>query len=78
MNAMTMASPAQLQPGRGTDGDLMTRHQVAVMFRVTSALVAQWARRGKLTEVRDETGRPRYRRGDIEDLYRRGVWPGTR
>src|SRR5580704_11017865 len=33
MNTMSTASP---------DRDLLSRHQVAVMFRVTSALVAQW------------------------------------
>jgi hypothetical protein len=54
------------------DLDLMSRHQVAVMFRVTSARVAQWARRGRLHEVRDETGRPRYRRTDVEDLFSGG------
>jgi hypothetical protein len=35
MNTTATASP---------DGDLMSRHQVAIMFRVTSARVAQWAR----------------------------------
>ena len=33
MNTTATASP---------DGDLMSRHQVAVMFRVTSARIAQW------------------------------------
>jgi hypothetical protein len=78
MNAMAMAAPAHQDVRRDTGGNLMTRHQVAVMFRVTSALVAQWARRGRLAEVRDETGRPRYRRADVEDLYRSGFGPGTR
>ena len=50
--------------------DLMTRRQVAVLFRVTSASVASWARRGQLPEVRNETGRPRYRRADVEVLFR--------
>jgi predicted site-specific integrase-resolvase len=48
----------------------MTRRQVAALFRVTSAVVATWARRGRLPEVRNETGRPRYRRGDVEALFR--------
>jgi predicted site-specific integrase-resolvase len=56
--------------------DLMTRRQVAVMFRVTSSVVATWARRGRLPEVRNEDGRPRYRRADVEALLRRG--PGRR
>ena len=37
--------------------DLMTRSQVATLFRVTSAAVASWARRGRLPEVRNEAGR---------------------
>ena len=69
MNSTATASP---------DRDLMSRHQVAVMFRVTSALVAQWARRGRLREVRDEAGRPRYRRADVENLFLRGPRTATR
>ena len=33
------------------DEDLMTRRQVAVLFRVTSASVASWARRGQLPDA---------------------------
>jgi predicted site-specific integrase-resolvase len=55
------------------DEDLMTRSQVATLFRVTSAAVASWARRGRLPEVRNEAGRPRYRREDVEALFRSGV-----
>ena len=51
----------------------MTRRQVAAVFRVTSAAVATWARRGRLPEVRDEIGRPRYRREDVEALFRGGA-----
>jgi predicted site-specific integrase-resolvase len=51
----------------------MTRRQVAAVFRVTSAAVATWARRGRLPEVRDEVGRPRYRRADVEELFRGGA-----
>lgn len=54
------------------DEHLMTRKQVACLFRVTSSAVATWARRGRLPEVRDETGRPRYRRTDVEALLRSG------
>jgi Helix-turn-helix domain len=53
--------------------DLMTRSQVATLFRVTSAAVASWARRGRLPEVRNEDGRPRYRRADVEELFRSGM-----
>jgi hypothetical protein len=52
------------------DGDLMTRQQVAYLFRETSAKVATWARRGRLPEVRDGAGKPRYRRADVEALRR--------
>ena len=69
MNTTATASP---------DRDLMSRHQVAVMFRVTSALVAQWARRGRLRELRDEAGRPRYRRADVEGLLLSGSRPAAR
>jgi hypothetical protein len=44
--------------------------QVASLFRVTSAAVATWARRGRLAEVRHESGKPRYRRADVEALLR--------
>jgi len=50
--------------------DLMTRRQVASLFRVTSSAVAGWTRRGRLAEIRDEAGRPRYRRADVEALLR--------
>jgi hypothetical protein len=52
--------------------ELMTRRQVASRFGVTSAAVATWARRGALPEVRDDQGRPRYRRGDVERLHATG------
>jgi len=70
MNMMMM--PAPVPPGCARD-DLMTRRQVALLFRVTSAAVASWARRGRLPEVRDEAGRPRYRRADVETLFRSGT-----
>ena len=56
----------------------MTRRQVASLFGVTSAAVAIWARRGRLPEVRNEAGRPRYRRTDVEELFRNGLRRGTR
>jgi DNA-binding transcriptional MerR regulator len=56
----------------------MSRRQVAYLFRVTSAAVAKWARRGLLPEIRDEDGRPRYRPADVEALRRSGRWRGAR
>ena len=84
MNVMTPASvrpvaqlprpadhrSAAVTAGNRTDEDLMTRRQVAYLFRVTSAAVATWARRGRLPEVRDQGGRPRYRRADVQALLR--------
>ena len=64
--------------GNGVGEDLMTRRQVASLFGVTSAAVASWARRGRLPEVRNEAGRPRYRRADVEALFRSGMRRGAR
>jgi hypothetical protein len=64
MNVMAPTHPA----GLNADADLMTRRQVARLFGVTSAAVATWARRGRLPEVRNEAGRPRYWRADVEEL----------
>jgi predicted site-specific integrase-resolvase len=69
MNVMAPAATT----GNHVGEDLMTRRQVAYLFRVTSSAVAIWARRGRLTEVRNEAGRPRYRRADVEALMRRGL-----
>jgi predicted site-specific integrase-resolvase len=74
---MNMMVPVPASPGCPAE-DLMTRRQVASLFRVTSAAVASWARRGRLPEVRDETGRPRYRRADVEALFRGGTKRRTR
>jgi predicted site-specific integrase-resolvase len=52
------------------DGDLLTRQQVAYLFGETSAKVAMWARRGRLPEVRDGAGKPRYQRADVQALLR--------
>lgn len=71
--AVTVTAAAAVTGGPAGDEDLMTRRQVAVLFRVTSAVVATWARRGRLPEVRNEDGRPRYRRGDVEQLFRSDV-----
>jgi hypothetical protein len=66
-------SAAAAVTGTDTGEDLMTRSQVASLFRVTSAAVASWARRGRLPEVRNEAGRPRYRRADVETLFHSGM-----
>jgi hypothetical protein len=71
--AVTVTAAAAVTGGPAGNEDLMTRRQVAVLFRVTSAVVATWARRGRLPEVRNEDGRPRYRRGDVEQLFRSDV-----
>ena len=65
-------SPQQRSGSRMVD-DVMTRRQVASLFGVTSAAVAIWARRGRLPEIRNEAGRPRYRRADVEALFRTGL-----
>jgi len=74
MNVMA----ATVTPGNPTDEELMTRRQVAYLFRVTSSAVAIWARRGRLPEVRTETGKPRYRRADVMVLLRRDLRRRTR
>ena len=74
MNVMAQAAATD----NHKDEDLMTRRQVAYVFRVTSSAVAIWARRGRLRELRNEAGRPRYRRADVEALMRRGLRRRTR
>jgi predicted site-specific integrase-resolvase len=69
---------AAAMTGNRMSEDLMTRRQVASLFQMTSAAVATWARRGRLPEVRNEAGRPRYRRADVEALFRSGVRRGAR
>jgi predicted site-specific integrase-resolvase len=74
---MNMMVPVPVPSGCARE-DLMTRRQVASLFRVTSAAVASWARRGRLPEVRDEAGKPRYRRADVETLFSSGMKRRTR
>jgi predicted site-specific integrase-resolvase len=74
---MNVMAPTVL-PDKRTDEELMTRRQVAYLFRVTSSAVSIWARRGRLPEVRTETGKPRYQRADVEALMRRGFRRRTR
>jgi predicted site-specific integrase-resolvase len=74
MNLMAPTHPAELH----VDADMMTRREVARLFGVTSAAVATWARRGRLPEVRNEAGRPRYRCADVEELLQSVSWrPAT-
>lgn len=54
------------------DEDLMTRREVAAMFSTTPQVVAYWARRGRLTEVRIAEHKPRYRRGEVQALWDSG------
>ena len=56
--------------GERAGEDLMTRREVAFLFRATSQAVAAWARRGRLTEVRNSEGKPRYWRAEVEELFR--------
>jgi hypothetical protein len=63
-----MTAPAATT-GNHVDQDLMTRRQVAYLFRVTPPAVASWARRGQLLEVRNQAGRPRYPRTAVEALF---------
>jgi MerR HTH family regulatory protein len=55
----------------------MTRREAAARLGVTSAAVAQWARRGLLAEVQGDDGKPCYRRADVEELYRSGEQAGA-
>jgi hypothetical protein len=57
--------------------ELLTRREVTAIFQVTSAAVAQWARRGLLPEVHGEDGKPKYRRTDAEELHRSGQQAGV-
>jgi hypothetical protein len=65
----------ELAPSAPAADDLMTRREVAYLLGVTSATVAQWARSGKLAEIHDDNGRPRYRRSEVEALRQSGL-PG--
>jgi hypothetical protein len=76
-NQVNVMAPTAVT-GRHADDDLMTRRQVAYLFRVTSSAVAIWARRGRLPEVRDQAGKPRYRRADVEALLWRRLMLRTR
>lgn len=57
--------------------ELLSRREVATMFGVTSAAVAQWAQRGLLPEIRGGDGKPRCRRADASELNRSGQQAGA-
>ncbi|WP_308198547.1 helix-turn-helix domain-containing protein [Actinomadura terrae] len=51
-------------PGRATHdnpGDLLTRDEVADLFRVEPSTVSEWARRGRLRSIRTPGGARRFR-----------------
>lgn len=54
--------------------DLMTRKEVAYLFKTTSTTVYWWARRKHppLHEIRNTEGKPRYRRTEVEALHASG------
>lgn len=58
----------------GPEDPMMTRREVAYLFKVTSATVVNWSKRKPpaLTEVRDALGRPRYHRAEVQRLYDSG------
>ena len=57
-----------------TNDELMTRQEVAYRFGVASITIKNWARSAKvaLTEVKDDAGKPRYKRSEVEALYATG------
>ncbi len=57
-----------------TKDEWMTRQEVAYKFAVASVTVKNWAKSPKvaLTEVKDDEGKPRYRRSEVEALYATG------
>ena len=54
------------------DDDLMTRKEVAEMFRTTYQVVTYWAQRGTLNEIRTAHNKPRYRRSEVQALWDSG------
>lgn len=60
-------------PNDNDDEDLMTRKQVAEMFRTTPQVVAYWARRGTVNEVRTASNKHRNRRGEVQALWDSGL-----
>lgn len=55
-----------------TDHPLMSAKEVAEMFGVSQSTVSRWATEGILPTLRLPSGRPRFRREDIEALMQMG------
>jgi transposase len=57
-----------------TKGEWMSRREVAYRFAVASVTVKNWSRSQKvaLTEFKDDDGKPRYKRSEVEALYATG------
>jgi excisionase family DNA binding protein len=51
--------------------ELMTPGEVGAKFRVSPKTVSRWARQGLLPEVLTPGGHRRYRRGDVETLWKK-------
>jgi excisionase family DNA binding protein len=56
---------------------LLTRAEVAAMFRVEPATVTKWAKAGKLTAIRTPGGHRRYREVEVRALLQ-GQIPAPR
>jgi excisionase family DNA binding protein len=64
---------SQSQPPRLEPEGLMTPAEVAALFRVVTKTVSRWEREGKLTSIRTPGGHHRYRRAEVEALFKRGA-----
>jgi excisionase family DNA binding protein len=56
------------KPGIRPAEPLLTRQEVAGLFRVSPTTVSKWAQAGKLTSVRTLGGHRRYRESEIHAL----------
>lgn len=52
------------------DAAVLTPAELASYFKVSTATVARWAKKGKLPSFRTPGGQRRYRLADIEQLLR--------
>lgn len=53
-----------------TDDELLLPCEVAEIFRVNPKSVTRWAKAGKLTAVKTLSGHRRFRRSEVERVYR--------
>lgn len=51
--------------------DLLTPHEVSVLFRVNAKTVTRWAKQGRISAVRTLGGHRRFRRDEIVRLLER-------